>query len=236
MTKKHTPIRALSLVFAALLLAAPSVQARELHLSYVANWGGLHVADFSLSLINSGNTYENRFHLETRGLTRMITKMAVTANSRGRIALPPAPGGEAGAVSNAADAHLTETFLAEKYRTEFTNRRHFRWVDIVFGLADEPAHASTGTSPVAGREENWNPAEKGPEVLEKVEESYRTGVNDPITMIPQMMAMVRAHLQGGPVSVVAKGFDGRRRFDMDVTYLGLASRTIGTVLDRKSVV
>ena len=231
MTNKHSPLRTLSLVFAALLVAVPSVQARELHLRYEAYWGGLHVADFSLSLINGNDTYENRFHLETRGLTRMITKMAVTANSQGRIAPPPPPppppGGDAGAVGNAADAQLVETFLAQKYHTEYTNRRHFRWVDIVFGKSGEPAHASTGTSPVAGREENWNPAEKGPEVLEKVEESYRTGVNDPITMVPQMMAMVRAHIQGGPASVVAKGFDGRRRFDMDVTYLGLATRTIG---------
>ena len=59
MTNKHTRIRILSLVFATLLVAAPSVQARELHLRYEAYWSGLHVADFSLSLINGLDTYEN---------------------------------------------------------------------------------------------------------------------------------------------------------------------------------
>lgn len=233
MTKKHTHKRTRLLVLAALLVAGmvntPGAQAREVHLRYEANWGGLHVADFSLSIINGGDTYENRFHLETRGLTRLLTKMAVTATSHGRIAKPPAAQFGDGAVENAANAQLAETFLAQKYRTEYTNRRHFRWVNIVFDDTGGPAHASTGTAPVKGREDNWNPDEKGPEVLEKVEESYRTGVNDPISMVPQMMAMVRGHLQGGPASVVAKGFDGRRRFDMDVTYQGLATRTIGEV-------
>ena len=235
MTQKRFLNRPVLWVFAALMAYAPTAHARELHLSFEANWGGLHVADFSLSLINGtdggGDTFENRFHLETRGLTRFLTNMAVTANSQGRIIMPPSPlkGNGNGAVGNAAGAALTETYLAEKYRTEYTNRKHFRWVDIAFGQDGNPAHASTGTSPIPGREDNWNPAEKGPEVLEKVEEKYRTGVNDPITLIPQMMAMVRAHLKGGPASAVAKGFDGRRRFNMDITYLGLASRTIGNV-------
>ncbi|MCR4377943.1 MAG: DUF3108 domain-containing protein [Rhodospirillales bacterium] len=241
MMKKRRLHPSASFVFAALsawivLSWGAIAHARELHLSYEANWGGLHVADFSLSLINGGNVYENRFHLETRGATRFFTNLAVTASSRGRIISPPATtngdnGGNGGAtIGNAAGAHLADTYLAKTYHTEYTNSRHFRWVDIDFGEGDEPAHASTGTSPIPGREERWNPAEKGPEVLEKVEENYRIGVSDPITMIPQMMTMVRAHLNGGPPSTVVKGFDGRRRFDMDVTYLGLASRTVKGIL------
>ncbi len=220
----HKPAlpRLFMLALAALFSYAPAnAFARDLNLRFEANWGGLHVADFTLSLKNGGDTYENRFHLETRGLTRYLTKMSVTAHSKGRIVAPPPQNGNG--------SGLAETYLAQSYRTEYTNRRHFRWVNIDFGPAGEPAHASTGTSPVKGREENWNPAEKGPEVLEKVGAEFRIGVNDPISMIPQMMAMVRAHLKGGPASVIAKGFDGRRRFDMDVTYLGLASRTVGKV-------
>lgn len=229
MIKKRPLSRPASLIFAVLVAYAPGARADAVHLRYVANWGGIHVADFSLSLINGGDTYENRFHLETRGLTRYFTNMSVQANSHGRIVTPPPALNGNDAVANASGAHLANTYLAEKYRTEYTNRRHFRWVEIDFGQTGEPAHASTGTSPIKGREENWNPAEKGPEVLERVEESYRIGVNDPISMIPQMMGMVRAHLQGGPASTVAKGFDGRRRFDMDLTYLGLATRTVGEV-------
>lgn len=215
-------------ILAAFLASASQARASDLHLRYEAKWGGLHVADFGLSLINGGSTYENRFHLETRGATRFFTNMSVQAKSQGHIIdPPPADTNGAGTVGNASGMHLTQTYQADKYRTEYTNKKHFRWVDIIFGKNGEPAHASTGTSPIAGREDAWNPAEKGPEVLETVETQYRIGTSDPITMIPQMMAMMRSHFSGGPASTVIKGFDGRRRFDLGLTYLGPATRTVG---------
>jgi len=201
------------------------------HLRYEAKWGGLHVADFTLSLLNGGETYENRFHLETRGLTRYFTNMGVTAKSVGRIIQPLAP--QSGltngstAVGNGANAPQAETYLSSHYRTEYTNKKHFRWVDITFNQAPDPATAVTGTAPIKGREANWNPKEKGPEVLDRVEPDQRIGVNDPITLIPQLIAVVRAHMSGGSKLGVVKGFDGRRRFDMRITYMGLASRTVG---------
>jgi len=197
-----------------------------IHLRYEAKWGGLHVADFTLSLLNGGDTYENRFHLETRGLTRYFTNMGVTAKSVGRIIQPPAAIDGSPSVDNAADAPQAQTYLASHYRTEYTNKKHFRWVDITFNEAPEPAEAVTGTAPVKGREDKWNPKDKGPEVLDRVEPEHRIGVNDPITLIPQMIAVVRSHLTGGSKLGVVKGFDGRRRFDMHITYMGLASRTV----------
>jgi len=192
---------------------------QELYLRYEANWGGVHVADFALSFVSTPETFENRFHLETRGLTRYFTNMSVTAVSRGRIVSEP--------FQNNTD--LGKTYVAGHYHTEYTNTKHFRWVDITFPEAPEPAQATTGTSPILGREENWNPAEKGPEVLDKVEAEHLINVNDPITLIPQMMEIVRAHLSGGPKSGIARGFDGRRRFDMRITYFGPATRTINAV-------
>lgn len=191
-----------------------------LHLRYEAYWGGIHIADFTLSMLNGGDTYENRFHLETRGLTRYFTNMGVKANSTGRIIQPPTPNG----------APLAETFLASHYRTEYTNKKHFRWVDITFNQAPEPAEAITGTSPIKGLEENWNPKDKGPEILDRVEPDQRISVNDPISLVPQIMAVVRTHMEGGPKTGVVKGFDGRRRFDMHITYMGQASRTIADTL------
>jgi len=228
-TRPHAILRLF--VPAVCLICAPlgGAWAAEIHLRYEAKWGGLHVADFALSLQNGGDAFENRFHLETRGMTRYFTNMAVRAKSRGRIVAPPAPANGASQVANAAGAHLAPTYMAENYRTEYTNKKHFRWVDIAFGQNGEPATAVTGTKPIPGRESDWNPDEKGPEALEKVDAKYLVGVNDPITMIPQMMAMVRAHLSGGPKSGMVKGFDGRRRFDMDVTYLGPATREIAGV-------
>lgn len=42
-----------------------------------------------------------------------------------------------------------------------------------------------------------------------------------------MIAVVRSHLSGGSKLGVVKGFDGRRRFDMHITYMGPATRTVG---------
>ncbi len=223
------PLAVLSALMSALPLCANASATTQsaMHLRYEANWGGLHVADFTLSLLNGGETYENRFHLETRGLTRYFTNMGVTAKSVGRIIRPPAAMQHGASVDNAANAPQTETYLASHYRTEYTNKRHFRWVDITFNEAPEPAEAITGTSPIKGREANWNPKEKGPEVLDRVEPEQRIGVNDPITLIPQMIAVVRSHLTGGSKLGVVKGFDGRRRFDMHITYMGPATRTVG---------
>ena len=212
--------------------AAQSADGHGVYLRYEANWGGIHVADFTLSLLtdrraNGENTYENRFHLETRGLTRYFTNMGVEAKSEGRILSPPAPMNNASSFENGATAPQAETYLSSHYRTEYTNKKHFRWVDITFNEAPEPAKAVTGTAPIPGREANWNPKEKGPELLERVAPEQRIGVNDPITLVPQIIAVVRAHMSGGPKSGVVKGFDGRRRFDMHITYLGPASRTVG---------
>lgn len=226
----HTTLKPLTLGLALGMLytgtMAQAATGEALHLRYEAKWGGVHVADFTLSLLHEGDTYENRFHLETRGLTRYFTNMGVKANSKGRIISPPTSSDEGAMVETASTAPTAETYLASHYRTEYTNHKHFRWVDITFPPAPEPAKAVTGTEPVAGMEDKWDPKDKGPEVLDRVEPNDRIGVNDPISMIPQMMAVIRNHMEGGPKTGIAKGFDGRRRFDMHITYMGKATRTI----------
>jgi len=208
-----------------------AAQAQDLHLRYEANWGGIHVADFSLSLTNRDGLFENRFHLETQGVTRYFTNLSAIATSQGRIITPPPSSNGPSLIRNAAaDLAQSETYIAETYRTQYTNKKHFRWVNIIFGAPGKPATAVTGTAPTPGREDRWNPAEKGPENLDKVEPQFRIGVNDPITLIPQMISIVRAHLVGGPKSGIARGFDGRRRFDINITDLGSVKRTIAGVL------
>ena len=202
----------------------------ELHLRYEAKWGGLHVADFTLSLLQGQGEYESRFHLETRGMTRYFTNMGVKANSKGRVISPPPSMSDEAFADNAANGPLAKTYLSRHYRTEYTNHKHFRWVDITFPEPPEPAKAVTGTEPVAGMEDKWDPKDKGPEELDRVVAKDRIGVNDPIALIPQMMDVVRTHMEGGPKQGVVKGFDGRRRFDMHITYLGPASRTVGDTL------
>jgi len=221
------------IVAIALALTLPSqTWAKDLHLRYEAYWGGLHIADFTLSLLNGEGTFENRFHLESRGMTRFFTNLSAKATSRGHIITPPPAIGGHPAMTTAAALPQADTLVAESYRTEYTNRKHMRWVDIAFGGPGEAAKAVTGTSPTPGYEDNWDPKDKGPEVLERVEAEFRTGVNDPVSLVPQIMAIVHAHLHGGPESGVARGFDGRRRFDMGVLHMGQVKRTIaGTVYD-----
>lgn len=221
------------IVAIALALTLPAqAWAKDLHLRYEAYWGGLHIADFTLSLLNGEGTFENRFHLESRGVTRFFTNLSAKATSRGHVITPPPTINGHPAMTSAAALPQADTLVAETYRTEYTNRKHMRWVDIAFGGPGIPAEATTGTSPTPGYEDNWDAKDKGPEILEKVEAEFRTGVNDPISVVPQIIAIVKAHLHGGPESGVARGFDGRRRFDMGVLHLGQVKRTIaGTVHD-----
>lgn len=232
MTTDSTPLKFFAAVLCASIVggAPPALGASEnaLHLRYQAMWSGLHVADFTLSLQNDGETYENRFRLETRGITRFFSNMSVKANSTGRIVAPATAETTGQETQNAAaDLPQAETYLANSYRTEYTNHKHFRWVDIAFKAPPDPAEATTGTAPVEGREDKWDPKDKGPELIDRVEPKDRIGVNDPISLIPQMIAVVRTHLDGGPKTGVVRGFDGRRRFDMHITYVGPATRTIG---------
>ena len=185
----------------------------QLHLRYAAYWGGLHIADFSLSLQNRENAFENQFNLASRGLVWFFTDLDAEAKSRGTIT---------------ASADNTPTrFIPTHYHTEYKSKKHWRWVDITFGDDENPAKAITGTSPIKGKEHKWDPKDKGPEVLDKVEPEQTVGTMDPVTLVPQLMSFVSTHLEGGPKEAVLPGFDGRRRFDMKATYLGLATREVG---------
>ncbi|MBF0248327.1 MAG: DUF3108 domain-containing protein [Alphaproteobacteria bacterium] len=190
------------------LLSGPA-RGEALHLAYEANWGGLHVADFTLSLDQRDGVYENRLRLETRGVTRYFSNFSMTAEGQGRI-----------------DAHPA-SHVAGHYRTEYLNAKHFRWLDIVFTPATLPAQSKTGTQPLPDRPDAWNPRDKGPETLDDVPEAERIGVLDPLALVSEMRLKVREHFAGGPSTWVLKGFDGRRRFDMTLAYLGPATRTIG---------
>ncbi len=192
--------------------AEPPQVTRELHLRYEAYWSGFHIADFTLSMLNGTNSYKNNFILESRGLVGFFTDLDATAQSHGKIVQPQR-------------SQATKYYPAH-YHTEYTSKKHLRWVDITFEDHTSPAFAETGTSPIPGREHKWNPKDKGPEILEKVAPEQRIDVNDPLTLIPQLMATVRAHFEGGPKEAVLKGFDGRRRFDAKITYLGPATRNV----------
>ena len=183
------------------------------HLLFEVYWGGLHVADLTLSMQNHDGKFDNRLKVETRGFARFVSNLALKASSSGKV----------------VDG---EIYLPAKYRTDYSNRKHFRWVEILFpyetdGAKTDPAEATTGTRPLPGKLKKWNPKDKGPEKLDKVSDEMLLGVVDPVTAIVQSISGIGEHLKGGPDHFTIKGFDGRRRFDFDVEYLGLATRTVG---------
>jgi len=252
--QRNGRIRPLMLFLGALLLAWPHGVALSdemaskannassaRHLLYEAYWGGLHVADFSLSMEKKDGSFGNFFKLETRGLTKFLSNISVVAESRGKVMT--GPNGQNGTNDNigitgsgngAAASAVGDLYLPSKYRTDYSNVRHFRWVEILFPYdseetIDQPAQAMTGTRPLPDKPEKWKPEDEGPEKLDKVKDEMLFGVVDPLTALVQSLSGVALHLKGGPNHFSIKSFDGRRRFDFDVDYLGVASRVVNKV-------
>ncbi len=211
----HMLILAVGLNFMAIgwAKAANDRENSATHLLYEAYWGGIHVADLTLSMQSHDDKFDNRLKVETKGFTRFFSNLVVEASSGGKV----------------VDGGI---YLPAKYRTDYSNRKHFRWVEILFpyeadGAKTDPALATTGTRPLPGKLEKWNPKDKGPEKLDKVSDEMLLSVVDPFTAIVQSLSGIGEHLKGGPDHFTIKSFDGRRRFDFDVEYLGLATRTVG---------
>lgn len=185
-----------------LLFTVTPTEAAENHFRYEARWGGLHAADFALTLERRGGVYENWFRLETRGLLDWIIGLRVEAESRGGAAeaTPLAP------------AH---------YRVDYTNRRRSRTVEVSFGGQDGEATATTTThNQKAG---DVDPSEGG----DQISPDLRLDVIDPLSGLAEAIRRLEAHLSGeAPRAFHLKAFDGRRRFDMEGEYLGRLARTI----------
>lgn len=232
-------IRPLRLFLGALLLALPhGAMSNEAankdgadgsrHLLYEAYWGGLHMADFTLSMEKKNGSFDNFFRLETRGLTKFLSNISVVAESKGGVITGTNGKNPTG------NGVVGDLYLPLKYRTDYSNVRHFRWIEILFPFngtenTDQPAQAMTGTRPLPDKPEKWKTKDKGPEKLDKVKDELLFGVVDPLTALAQSLSGVAAHLKGGPDHFSIKSFDGRRRFDFDVDYLGVASRTVNNV-------
>lgn len=222
-------------------LGRASESAGTTHLLYEAYWGGMHVADFTLSMETKDGSFDNSFILETKGFTKFISNLSIKANSYGKLIAPPngangngQSAGITGSGNGAAGGVVGVTFLPSKYRTDYSNTKHIRWVEILFPYAstetiDQPAKATTGTKPLAEKSDKWSPEDEATEKLDKVKDEMLFGVVDPLTALVQSLSGVAVHLNGGPDHFSIKSFDGRRRFDFDVDYLGLASRVVNEV-------
>lgn len=201
--------RPLTICLAAALAAVPAA-ASDVHLRYEAYWGGLHAADFALSMADlSGRpdvTVKNEFRLRTRGVLDWIARLNLTARSTGTVAEAP--------------PFLTPT----GYSVDYTSRNRDRIVEVDF------THPRARTR-ITDRKDGGkvrNGTGKGDDFAEAdLKPEHLKDVIDPLLGLTEALRRVRYHLVGGgPSTFTLRGFDGSRRFDMDGEVLGPASRVI----------
>ena len=162
------------------------------HLLFEANFGGLNAADFLLSYrLDSRGTDEssriNRFHLETKGLARMIL-LWIIAEGRGTMT-----------ANGAYEPH--------NYRVNYANRFRTRTVDVVF---DPTTGQATPEIKTLGASEEKDDENEG-----KVPPEMRRDVIDPISAVVEAIRRTRDHLEKDtPRTFVLAVYDGRRRFDV----------------------
>ncbi len=193
-------MRALA-ALALILLFAGRAAAEPVHLRYEAYWGGLHVADFTLTLDDRQDGYAHDFHLRSRGLADWFIRLEVKAESRGRRDAEglPAP---------------------ERYYVRYRNRYRERELEVRFH-PDRPADATgrtlSGTRP--------DSADFGGS--DQLAPEHRTGIIDPVGALAEALARTDRHVgRGGAGDFTLEVFDGRRRFDVGGAYGGRTRRDV----------
>ncbi|MDA0675146.1 MAG: DUF3108 domain-containing protein [Proteobacteria bacterium] len=173
---------------------------------YIAQWGGLHTADFTLSLDHNARSYLADFELRTRSIFNWLTGLDLKA-------------GASGAPDQTADPG---SLLAPK-RFQVLSRSKWRSMQTVVEFEDGLAEASIQTLATYAAISNEHAQDDEP-----LDAEYRINVVDPLSALVEAIAHVRRHLaEGGDKTVAIPVFDGRRRFDALVTYQGPAERTLG---------
>ncbi len=193
-------IRFISILSATIIMLVSSLASAgdddKTYMRFEAYWGGLHIADFTLSSRKDGKAYKNRFVLRTRGLTELIMRLRLAASGEGR----------------------TDPLRPSNYRVDYTNRRRQRSVKVRFDAGDTvatPTIRTIGASMESDREKE-----------NKVPPKYRTNVMDPIAALLAVFRNARKAANGGQGKFSLAVYDGRRRFDLNGEFLGKGSRTI----------
>lgn len=195
----------------ALLLASPA-DAQEIHLRYTAFWGGLHAADFALSVadltapVTEAET-GNEFRLETRGVLDWIARIRLKAAVHAKVGDAP-------------------PFLKPlDYEVAYTSRNRDRAIQVDFS---GPRALSRFIDRKTGKAVSVEDENKDGFAEADIPPAELENVMDPLLGLTEAIRRVRHHLNaGGPATFRLRGFDGRRRFDMDGEFLGAAQRTIG---------
>lgn len=199
------PCRSIVVALVALFIGAPA-GAVETHLRYEVMWGGLHAAEFALSLDGDKSTYANRFRLETRGIADWLLRLRVSVSGHG-------------------DAPAAAPLKPRAYRVGYSNRRRERVVSLRFDEeSGEVSSVVESDSRLDDDDSSEADDDKDDEAM--IRRDLRLGVVDPLSAFVESLRRVRRHLTGEPADFRLAVFDGRRRFDLEGAYTGKVRRTV----------
>jgi hypothetical protein len=173
-------------------LAAAGARAEDTrYLRYEVYWGGLHAADFALTLHYDKGRYDHDFEMRSSGIAQWLLKLDVTARSQGRMEAPGVP-------------------LPEAYRTDFVNRWRNGMIGVRYGLG--PDNQPLGTTVI-----DWSdpPRRNDDEdtLSGALDDETRAGALDPLAAITEAVHRSAAWLTTRQGEFRIRVFDGRRRFD-----------------------
>lgn len=193
------PMRVIKVLILLSFAWVGEASAQAFHLRYEAHWGGLHAADFALSIQAEKPEYEDWFLLRTRGFTDFISRLAIEARGEGK-----APDGA--------------PLRPAAYRVDYTNRWRSRSMTIAYDPKGGEAHSTLVTHQAD---------EEDGEEKDELPREHRLGVIDPLTGLAEAIRRLRAHLEkDGPREFRIAMFDGRRRFDLDGEFQGGLTKDI----------
>ena len=141
---------------------------------------------------------DNGFRLETRGFLDWLAKFRLRVDT------------------NVAAAGQKPYLRPDHYKVDYTSRRRDRILTIDF-TGDKAKTTITDRGKGGPRDEP----------LDTFADEQLRNVQDPLTGLIEGLLRAKAHLEGkAPAKFTLRGFDGKRRFDIDGEYLGKVQRTI----------
>lgn len=216
MRERTNPLRLLLPLLGMLLLPAVAMgqaaPAPDILLRYAAYWGGLHAADVTLALRQDDERYDVVMEVAGRGLIGWLVDLSTAGHSRGSLLAETTP----------------RPLLYRYYQRDGDDESV---VEIEFDPATGRGHSQERTRDAAlrGRPDGWEV-----EPQDGVPATLRTGVFDPLSLVPLLRDALPRALEDGRRSLAIPVFDGKRRFDVAVRLKGegrheLAGRDVETL-------
>lgn len=198
-----------ALTFAALLLsgtASADTADRPVQF-YRASWGGLHAADILMETRNENGQYRTDMQIDGYGLVRAFFRLNIIAGASGKM---PAK----------------DTTDPLKYSADVASRWGRRLLQVEYDPQSRIA-TQTRDEQLAGPDPDLEP---DAEILKPIPPEMRINVLDPLSIIPSIRRLMReGKVPDHPRFVTINIFDGRRRYDLEISIRGKGQHDIDRV-------